>query len=148
RETHASVAHRIPWAPGTENTLWQCSPALLRPLHRGDDRMPVVEVNGRRRVVSADYGTSRACAFCGGTFPVTNITGRQFYCSDSCKEKALWRVERTRPDVLSYQRAKCRDWAARNRNVRGRNAWLLGAPPYHQYLPGGGFRFDVRPLRW
>ena len=112
--------------------------------------MPVIEINGHRQLVAHAYGTMRECAFdgCRRPFPVTSITGRQFYCQESCKEKALWRRERQRPDVLRYQRAKCRDWAAKNRNVTRANPWLLGAPPYHQYLPGGGFRIDIKPLRY
>jgi hypothetical protein len=76
------------------------------------------------------------------------VTGRHFYCSTSCKERALWLVERTRPDIVTSNRARCRAWAAQHRGVRKNNTWLLGAPPYHPYLPGGGFRIDIKPLRW
>lgn len=103
--------------------------------------MPVAEINGRNVRVSARFGSHEDCAFCGEEFQVLSITGRQFYCSESCKEKAGWRRERARPDVVQRNRERCRAWAESS----ARNTWLLGAPPFGEYLPGGAVGLKVYP---
>lgn len=111
--------------------------------------MPVVAIDGKELNVSAAYGTERACQNCGTAFRVTNITGRQFYCSERCKERALWKIESLRPEVVAATRERCRLWATAHRNVTKRNPWLYGPPPFGEYLPGGAFSLRVTPApRW
>ena len=107
--------------------------------------MPIVEINGQARSVSAAFGQYRSCAFCGSQFVVTSITGRQLYCGERCKEKALWRRETLDPAIVAANRARCRSWASANRAVKGSNSWLLGAPPFGEYLPGGAFSLRITP---
>lgn len=107
--------------------------------------MPVIEVSGSPRRVCSAFGTLRDCAFCARPFTITSITGRQFYCSESCKEKAAWRRERTKPRIVALNRERCRAWAAANRAVKASNAWLLGAPPHGEFLPGGAFSIKISP---
>lgn len=107
--------------------------------------MPVVEHEGRRLRVSRLFGASSTCLQCGAPFVITSITGRQFYCGDRCKEQAAWRRERLDPRVVASNRARCQRWAAAHRESKVRNPWLLGAPPFGEYLPGGGFDLRVSP---
>ena len=68
-------------------------------------------------VVSRHIGVIRACRRCGGEFAVTSITGRHYFCSESCKEKDVWQRERQRPEVVLASRERSRSWAAANRSV-------------------------------
>lgn len=108
--------------------------------------MPVV--NGL--AVSLDYGTMRACGCgCGREFRVNSITGNHWYATTQCKERALWRSESRRPDIVEKNRARCREWAQQHRGVKRSQPWLLGAPPFSPELPGVALEFDVRPRpRW
>lgn len=68
------------------------------------------------------------------------------YCSDACKkERDRIRKRELPPAAIMTMRARCRTWAAANRNVKAKNAWLAGAPPHDGYLPGVSMAFDVRP---
>ncbi len=108
--------------------------------------MPAIERNGKRLCVAQAFGTSRLCACgCGEMFVVTSITGRQLYATSAHKERALWRREAMRPDTVRRSRERSRAWAAENRGVTQSNPWLLGAPAYGQYLPGGAFSLRVTP---
>ncbi len=111
--------------------------------------MPIALINGAERSVSRAYGTTRACAECGAAYTVTSIVGRQLYCSERCKERVQWRKESLRPEVVAANRARCRAWSADNRGVRRAQPWLLGAPPYGEYLPGGAFSLRITPApKW
>lgn len=107
--------------------------------------MPVASINGRNVNVSARYGSHEECAFCGVDFQITSTTGRQFYCSESCKEKAFWLKERQNPAIVASNRARCRAWAVTARGVTRSQPWLLGAPPCAPYLPGGAFALAISP---
>lgn len=107
--------------------------------------MPIVEINGAMRAVAHAYGATRACRFCGAAFVVRSITGCQYYCSDRCKERAQWRRESRRPEVVAANRERCRRWASENRAVRRREPWLLGPPAFGEYLPGGAFSLRITP---
>lgn len=76
-----------------------------------------------------------ACAWCRDPFAGPR---HQRYCSIRCKSRAHHAREMTRPEVVIRRRAKCVEWAAANRGVTTRNAWLVGQIPYVGHLPGGG----------
>lgn len=108
--------------------------------------MPIAVINGRPQPVARAYGSLRDCAICGEPFTVLSITGVQFYCGDSCKEKASWRRERQRPEIVAANRARCKLWSQTARNVRTPNQWLAGAPPFGEFLPGGAFSLAISPV--
>ena len=111
--------------------------------------MPMIELAGRRMPVALAFGTTRACEVCDAPFVVTNISGRQLYCGRRCNRRARWMRESVKPGVVAENRARCREWAAAHRAVERSNTWLIGAPPYGEYLPGGAFTLRVTPaLRW
>lgn len=107
--------------------------------------MPVAQIGTASVNVSTRFGSHEECKQCGAEFQVRSITGRQFYCSESCKEKAAWQRERLRPDVVARNREACRAWAVDHRGVTARQPWLLGAPPFGEYLPGGAFALAISP---
>jgi hypothetical protein len=76
---------------------------------------------------------------------VNSITGRQFYCGERCKERAAWKRERLRPEIVAANRARCKRWSAANGGAVDSNHWLDGAPPYGEYLPGGGMSLTISP---
>lgn len=52
-------------------------------------------------------------------------------------------------DAVRRAREVNRAWAQKHRACSRRQPWLLGAPPYGHYLPGGGFTLNVQPApRW
>lgn len=109
--------------------------------------MPIVEIDGRRQIVARAYGTERVCACgCGESFTVTSITGRQKYASDRCKKRMEWRSAASRSRVVTAARERNRRWCEQNRGVRRQQPWLLGPPPFGQYLPGGAIPMTIRPM--
>lgn len=79
------------------------------------------------------HETSAQCAECGSQF--MRHTWQHRFCSERCKER--WHRSRN-PAHIANNRARCARWAIEKRGVETANPWLLGAPPFEEYLPGGG----------
>lgn len=64
------------------------------------------------------------------------------FCSDRCRYADR---DAKDPNYQNNNRRRCREWAAKNRGVTNSNAWLLGAPPFEEHLPGGGLEISFTP---
>src|SRR5690606_17283126 len=118
RSTAPPLAARLAWRESRRaSRLPRSHSSVLRPHARGAIGVPIVDKNGVPIFVSRKWGTERACAECGGSYTVTNITGRQLYCSEQCRERAQWKRESRRPEVVAANRERCRRWATENRSV-------------------------------
>jgi hypothetical protein len=64
-----------------------------------------------------------------------------------CCELHRWKYRDARdPCRIANNRRRCSAWAAKHRNVKSSNPWLLGAPPFEDHIPGGAMEmhFDER----
>lgn len=84
------------------------------------------------------------CMTCGKTVP--RIAPGQRTCgNDICR----YSLRIATPEGAAKNRERCRRWGEEHRNVRNRNAWLVGQPIFGQHLPGGAMLISVSPrLRW
>jgi len=81
-----------------------------------------------------------ACDGCNETF--VPQSSRHTFCSDRCR----WRQrERHDPSHIANNRRRNARWSALHRAVKQSNPWLLGAPPFEEYLPGGGLEIFFEP---
>lgn len=77
---------------------------------------------------------------CGNQFE--RRSAQHAYCSDKCRWQHRDRVD---PNAIHNNRLRCARWAEKNRGVKGSNPWLLGAPPFDEYLPGAGLEMRFTP---
>lgn len=83
---------------------------------------------------------TRPCLQCGEPFSPQSVL--HSYCSDKCR----WRHrEQHDPSYVTNNRRRCARWAAEHRAVKNSNPWLLGAPPFEEYLPGAGLEIHFTP---
>lgn len=65
------------------------------------------------------------------------------------RTRAQYERLRMRPEWVARNRARNAAWCAEHRNVRGKQPWLAGAPPFGPFLPGCLARLDLDPAgRW
>ena len=87
----------------------------------------------------------RRCLQCNEPYQPRAL--HQLFCSERCRYRCR---DAGSPDTVRRSRERFAAWHERVRGpVKRPNAWLRGAPPYHEHLPGGGFAFTITPaLRW
>lgn len=87
------------------------------------------------------------CAWCRAPFRI-KAPGQRF-CQDECRYSAKEDARSASPAYRLSVRQRCADWAAKNRGVTKRNAWLQGAPISEPFLPGGFLDMHAdKPLKW
>lgn len=90
-------------------------------------------------VAAVDY-PPRVCANpeCRREYKPKPTAHNQRYCSDKCR----WRHrDRFDPSAIHNNRLRCARWYG----AKGSRPWLLGAPPFEEYLPGGGTEITFEP---
>ena len=97
---------------------------------------------------SGDLRTLYACRFCGSPF-VPNFAAQRTCGDAQCQDRRRYQNKldrmRNNPDAKAQARARNRRWCAERRGCKRRQPWLVGQPPYFEYLPGGGIELHVRP---
>lgn len=87
------------------------------------------------------------CA-CGCGVRFTRRSVRHTYATDKCRYRAKKKSDPT-PENREKVRARCTAWYAAKKPDREERPWLLGAPPFGEFLPGGAFSLSFAPaLRW
>lgn len=85
-----------------------------------------------------------ACQACG-TPIVPTAPGQKTCGSMRCRDKIRIRT----PEYIYRSRQRNRVWCAENRGCKSKRPWLLGPPPFGQYLPGGAMTLSVSPTpKW
>lgn len=87
----------------------------------------------------------KTCPHCGGGF--TPREKRQITCGASrCQERRKYEAERLKPEIVEANRLRCARWyAAKTGGLGEQNAWLMAAPSFGPYLPGGGMELRIEP---
>lgn len=81
---------------------------------------------------------------CSVTF--TQKGPRHLHCSERCRYRDR---DAKRPDLRTKNRARCAAWYAARKPDREERPWLLGPPPFGDFLPGGAFTLEFAPApRW
>ena len=88
----------------------------------------------------------RECAWSGCSERFMAKHARHLYHSARCRYHAK---DAGDPRRQQESRARCAAWYAKRTENREERPWLLGAPPYPDLLPGGGFSLTFAPApRW
>ena len=100
--------------------------------------------DGVRVYRMGDVETIAACEFCRAPFVPMRAT--QYTCgAHACQEKRRYKMRQSNPRRVLVCRERNRRWAREHRRCRKEAPWLKGAPPYGEYLPGGGVELSVSP---